>query len=358
MEKTTTQNAAEMADTPSVRHAKRAGLIPGVPLKYQFGISKTHTTERPPSPDGSMDSAQPVPPPAPSSETPAEEGERTAAPSVDRLSERQLRKLKRKEKKLRRKKRLEATLIGKVARTEKAKLQCRFCLLWFEQRSLIMHLSQCKGSARSRRVKCTVCSVSFPALEVYEHFEACERRRALQFSQAASASTKKRLIRPADGLERAEAASKSLPAGEFHDAAHTVPFEILPPGPREIEVLIARLRRRSRNHRHSQIEKQYYWERFDYLLSLGPVDHWEGKMAWRGYIAFVFPRTDTVILECARKGNATYLLNGRWQEMISATKAELRSEYQHESRRIFHTAGWESSIQQVVSGRWRFSPYR
>lgn len=219
-----------------------------------------------------------------------------------------------------------------------------------------MHLRQCKASARNRRVKCTVCSVSFPALEIYTHFETCQKSRMWSPRSPVTAA-KRRSIRTGNELERVEIALKSAPKGGFHDAAHTVPFEILPPGRREIEVLIARLKRRSHNHRYAHIEKEYHWDRFDYLLSLGPVDHWEGKAAWRGYIAFVFPKTDTVILECARTGNATYLLNGRWQEMISATKAELRSEYRHESRRIFHTAGWQSNVLQVVSGRWRFSAW-
>ena len=339
---TSLKNAAETADTPSARHARHAGLIPGIPLKEQLGGKNPS----PVSVFGAVDGGTFHPASAPLNEA---KGDPTSA--AEELSERQKRRLKKKEKKLKKTKRLEAALIGTVARTEKARLQCHFCLLWFQQRAYIMHLRQCKASARNRRVKCTVCSVSFPALEIYAHFEACERERMLWSPRAPGTATKRRSMRPGNKLEPVDAAFESLQSGEFYDAAHTVPFEILPSGRREIEVLIARLKRRSRNHHHAHIEKQYYWERFDHLLSLGPVDHWEGKMAWRGYIAFVFPLTDTVILECARIGNATYLLNGRWQEMICATKTELRSEYRHESRRIFHTQGWESSIRRVVSGR-------
>jgi hypothetical protein len=345
------KSGAATAQSPSARHARHAGLIPGVPLKEQLGRRKPIALNKPATLDGGTLDAVPAPLQVPPTGISTEAVKREPARSAGGLTEKQKRRLKRKEKKQKRRERLEASLIGTVARTEKAKLQCRFCLLWFPQPALIMHLPSCKGSAPKRQVKCAICSASFPALEIYSHFEACERKGIPRSRQSPGTATKSRSIRPGGERERREADFKSIPAGEFADAVHTVPFEILPPGRREIEVLIARLKRRSRNHRHAHIEKQYYWERFDHLLSLGPVDHWEGKMAWRGYIAFVFPLTDTVILECARIGNATYLLNGRWQEMICATKTELRSEYRHESRRIFHTQGWESSIRRVVSGR-------
>ena len=357
MDTTRIEKAAEIAETPRVQHAKHAGLIPGVPLKEQLGGKSHPKMEGQATFDGGALGIDSAPSSIRSWEKLAKEVKHGPAPSADGRSKKKKEKLKQQEKKPKHKRRRGATLVGKAARTGKTGWQCHLCLLWFPERALKEHFRECKRTASSRQVRCTVCSVSFPAFEVYPHLRVCQSGSALRLPQAPEIRGKKQPIRHGNKIERVEAVVHSLPAGQFDDAVHTVPFEILPPGSGGIKILIARLKRLSKNSRRATIEKEFYWERFDYLLSLGPVDHWEGKLAWRGYIAFVFPKTDTVILECARKGNATYLLNGRWQEMISATKTELRSEYRHESRRIFHTAGWESNILLVVSGRWRFSPY-
>ena len=54
------------------------------------------------------------------------------------------------------------------------------------------------------------------------------------------------------------------------------------------------------------------------------------------------------MLESIIMNNATYILSGNWEEMIDLTKAEIRSEYEGQYDRIFHTDNWLSKVQEVL----------
>lgn len=68
-----------------------------------------------------------------------------------------------------------------------------------------------------------------------------------------------------------------------------------------------------------------------------------GQGGFTGYIIFGFPSANMYVLECARYGNATYVLEGNWRELSRLTKSEILKEEQHKVR-IIHKAKWEHHI--------------
>jgi hypothetical protein len=140
-------------------------------------------------------------------------------------------------------------------------------------------------------------------------------------------------------------------------STHKLPFELLPPARDGIRNIIERYKKQSRDH-HRSLSGEHM-ERLEYIDSfcslIGPVEHHIGKKSWKGYVVFVFQHNDRVVLESPQLGNATYLLEGNWREMISATKAELRSEFSHLVERVFHIDSWKDNIRHALVGSRRKS---
>ena len=71
-----------------------------------------------------------------------------------------------------------------------------------------------------------------------------------------------------------------------------------------------------------------------------------GHGGFTGYVIFGFPSANMYVLECARYGNATYVLEGDWKELSRLTKAEILNEERHKAR-VIHQSRWEDRIRTL-----------
>jgi hypothetical protein len=126
------------------------------------------------------------------------------------------------------------------------------------------------------------------------------------------------------------------------------PFELLPPGVKEVWLAIERKRKRSRAHPNSLGGRQLDMSRFEQIELLNPVERHVGEKSWWGYVVFEFARTNRVVLECPFEGNAVYILPGDWKRMIRLNKAEIRSEHEDECTRVFHTGNWIARVRKAL----------
>jgi len=136
-------------------------------------------------------------------------------------------------------------------------------------------------------------------------------------------------------------------------SALRLPFVLLPPSKGGLRNAIESYTKLSHAHSHSLDGARFNWERLEQIESLDPSARYVGVKLWKGYVAFEFQHSDKVVLECPQTGNATYILIGDWRKMISATKAELRSEYSTLCTRIIHVSDWKSRVRQTVFGNPR-----
>ena len=90
------------------------------------------------------------------------------------------------------------------------------------------------------------------------------------------------------------------------------------------------------------------------VSSFRVVKRWEGKKSWRGYYVFELENSNSVVLECPKEGNATYILFGErigeWKEMIHYSKAEIRQEYVNRHKKVVHKGDWLGRIRLALSG--------
>jgi hypothetical protein len=149
-------------------------------------------------------------------------------------------------------------------------------------------------------------------------------------------------------LENFHSANSELEA--FLRGAVKFPFVLLPPGKGRLRESIEKYIRLTSARPYSLTNDSYDYERLSRIEALGEAACYVGVKLWKGYVAFDFPTTDKVVLECPRTGNATFVLTGDWRKMISLTKAELRTEYGHQTTRIIHTSNWEVLIRRAVFG--------
>lgn len=126
------------------------------------------------------------------------------------------------------------------------------------------------------------------------------------------------------------------------------PFELLPPGVKELWLAIERKRKRSHAHPYSLSGRQLDINRFEQIELLNPVKRHVGEKSWWGYVAFEFAGTSKVVLECPFEGNAVYILPGDWMKMIQLNKAEIRSEYEDRCTRVFHTGNWIHRVHKAL----------
>jgi hypothetical protein len=134
------------------------------------------------------------------------------------------------------------------------------------------------------------------------------------------------------------------PAGTYHKFS----FILLPQSNEPLRDIIERYRRLSKNHHHSLMGANFDWERLCYIETLNPTARHIGTKSWKGYVVFEFQNSENVILECPKTGNATYILNRDWQNMIAATKRELRNDFKNICTWIIHGPNWKHQVKQAV----------
>lgn len=68
-----------------------------------------------------------------------------------------------------------------------------------------------------------------------------------------------------------------------------------------------------------------------------------GHGGFAGYVIFGFRKIGLYVLECARYGNATYVLEEDWKELSRLTKAEILNQQRHKAR-LVHIPSWETRV--------------
>jgi hypothetical protein len=128
------------------------------------------------------------------------------------------------------------------------------------------------------------------------------------------------------------------------------PFELLPPGTKDLWQAIERKLKMSKTHTHSFYAHGIDKDRFRQIELLNPIKCHLGGKSWLGYVVYEFARSSRVILECAIEGNAVYILPGDWKKMIHLSKAEIRGEYEEQCIRVFHTGNWIHRVHKALRG--------
>jgi hypothetical protein len=75
-------------------------------------------------------------------------------------------------------------------------------------------------------------------------------------------------------------------------------------------------------------------------INLDPIKVVTSHKIGRGYVAYVYPWTKAVMVECPVVGNATYILSGTWRSIIGKTKGELRLQYRNQVAIRVHKGDW------------------
>jgi len=135
--------------------------------------------------------------------------------------------------------------------------------------------------------------------------------------------------------------------------AETFPFELLPPGEKEVWEAIERKSRQSHAHSYSFNGRWLDRDRFRQIELLNPVAHYVGDKSWLGYVVFEFAGTSNVVLESPFEGNAVYILPASWRSIIRLNKAEIRNEYEYLRPRVFHTGNWLRRVSNALRSRVR-----
>jgi hypothetical protein len=261
--------------------------------------------------------------------------------------------------------------------------QCSNCLYWFKQSDMRAHVQYCREEPEAKRKKCSLCGVvylvdSFSAHMQHKHPESFQvaSKPAVETEQQVAKQQnrfKHKESAPPEELrpkfERTPCRFCQVPIlkGEMerhlaqshsqteewvpHGTVRKFSFVLLPPSKESIREVIERYRNLTRSHPYSLMGVDFEWERLEQIEHLNPSARYVGTKSWKGYVVFEFQFSDRVILECPKSGNATYILEGNWREMIAASKRDLRSEYRHHCTRIIHCSDWIHRVKNAVFGR-------
>lgn len=251
---------------------------------------------------------------------------------------------------------------------------CPHCKAWIKAKKLVSHEKQCRlhkeETFLARLAKCPHCSYFFLRQKLVAHI-AKSHNKPLgtlgsvpikfvlpELSTTQSIEEEEATIRCKECFKPVYPSSMGKHIQNFHSEeallrerlqeAKKFPFVLLPAG--SLFDAIDFYRKLPRRHSHSLVDAKFDWSRLEQIESFNPIARYVGLKSWKGYVVFEFQHSDRVILECPKAGNATYILSGEWRGLISATKAELRSEYRHLVTRIIHTSDWQRHVKQTVFG--------
>jgi hypothetical protein len=258
--------------------------------------------------------------------------------------------------------------------------QCANCLYWFKESDASEHQLFCMEKPRAAREQCTICGLvylqsSLPMHMQQKHPESLSAVKKTKAKKTKDSGKPKMTASATEEnpSEKAPAITERIPCkfcqvpirkGEMEShlakshsktpewtpqgAVRKFPFVLLPPSKDGLREVIERYRRLTRAHPHSLMDVHYDWERLEAIEHLDPIARYVGTKVWKGYVVFEFQHSNGVILECPKTGNATYVLEGNWREMISASKRELRSEFRHHCTRIVHCSDWIRRVKNAV----------
>lgn len=126
--------------------------------------------------------------------------------------------------------------------------------------------------------------------------------------------------------------------------AKQLPWRVLPPGAATLSDV------RSHFDSLSKERPDLDWdmERLDFAQKLKPSETWIGKDDFDGYVIFAFSWTKAALLDHPIKGNACFILRGRWRELSHLPKGELLERHPRLVTRVVHHVGWKDRIRNVM----------
>lgn len=123
-------------------------------------------------------------------------------------------------------------------------------------------------------------------------------------------------------------------------------WRFLPPGANgsfDIGPALHALRAAKPNERVDEI-------RLRFAYSLNPRQIAIGQGEFDGYIAFLFPNTTRVLMECPFEGNAAYVFLRDWAALSRLSKRELLEQHGTQVRRVIHAEGgnWKNELSNLL----------
>jgi hypothetical protein len=125
-----------------------------------------------------------------------------------------------------------------------------------------------------------------------------------------------------------------------------VPWRMLPPpepGDAGIGALLLQLKRVLP---HLEIDEA----RLTFAYGLSPTHIYIGAGEFDGYLAFEFPATSRVLLECPTTGNAAYIFKEEWRTLSRLSKSELLEHHPRQVTRVVHAQErhWKHRIKSAL----------
>jgi hypothetical protein len=130
--------------------------------------------------------------------------------------------------------------------------------------------------------------------------------------------------------------------GDLSSVAERLPWRFLPPGPNGIAQVAKEIRELKTRYPYLRYDEK----RLDYAQTLNPSHTYVGNDEFEGYFAFVFDRTEHVLLENPQEGNAAYIFKRNWTALSKLPKRDLLEGYRHDVQRVLHrdSGNWKRHI--------------
>lgn len=137
--------------------------------------------------------------------------------------------------------------------------------------------------------------------------------------------------------------------GEYAWPIEKLPWRFLPPGPNGIVRVAQEIRELRKRYPHLNYDE----ERLHHAQSLQPSHVYVGVDEFEGYFAFVFEKTEFVLLENPQEGNAAYIFKRDWTSLSKLPKFELLNRYPHCVERVLHRefGNWRWRIKRALKLR-------
>lgn len=233
------------------------------------------------------------------------------------------------------------------------KASCLYCRKLKKSKSIPYHCESCdknrpKKEGRHKQVSpiaetlitvaCLACHRHFLPSRFDAHANKCELlRKRLSGPASYGATAKKESGLPSIRRLKCPKCEKELSpiAMDVHRCnprLGSFPFVILPVGASSDLRDFERSYMSNGRGRSNVLD----WGRISALSRLDPsVTHY-GIGGWAGYGVFTFGYSSLVVLETPEKGNAMYILDYDWRQLISLSKAEIRKEFRGKYMKIVH----------------------
>jgi hypothetical protein len=122
-----------------------------------------------------------------------------------------------------------------------------------------------------------------------------------------------------------------------------LPWRILPPDKRGIQMVIAHLNRLKQFRPDIQLDSN----RLHFIDSFAYDEKYQGQDSFEGYIVFYFSQLNIAVLECAYYSNALYILKDKWRYLSMLSKDELLTYHPSKTIRIPHNTAFYNNVENA-----------